>query len=82
MRIRIGLAVVGLALGLAACDSLNGDPFGDDGGASVATAPNGCTPSGCPDAPRFCVARGYQPGTDRYQRCLASVQENLRRGNR
>lgn len=43
---------------------------------------NGCTSQGCPQAPQFCVARGYTPGTDRYMRCLASVEENLRRPSR
>ena len=43
---------------------------------------NGCTAQGCPQAPQFCVARGYTPGTDRYQRCLVSVEQNLRKQNR
>ncbi|MBV9418467.1 MAG: hypothetical protein JO348_01725 [Alphaproteobacteria bacterium] len=29
-------------------------------------------------APQFCVARRYQPGTDAYLRCVFSVQQNLR----
>ncbi len=48
---------------------------------SAAPAPvsvDGCTPSGCPQAPRFCAARGYQPGTDAFHRCLLSVEQNLR----
>jgi hypothetical protein len=43
---------------------------------------NGCTAQGCPQAPQFCVARGYTPGTDGYQRCLVSVEQNLRKQNR
>ena len=43
---------------------------------------NGCTPQGCPQAPQFCVARGYTPGSDRYMRCIVSVEQNLRKQNR
>lgn len=39
---------------------------------------NGCTEAGCPQAAQFCVARGYQPGTDGYNRCIFSVEQNLR----
>jgi hypothetical protein len=40
---------------------------------------NACTAAACPQAPGFCAARGYVAGTAGYQRCLASVEENLRR---
>ncbi|MEJ0027532.1 MAG: hypothetical protein WDN01_16020 [Rhizomicrobium sp.] len=40
----------------------------------------GCESSGCAQAPQFCVARGYAPGTASYDRCLVSVTQNLRRG--
>ncbi|MEI9990256.1 MAG: hypothetical protein WDM86_09475 [Rhizomicrobium sp.] len=30
-------------------------------------------------APQFCVARGYVPGTANYDRCVVSVKQNLRR---
>ena len=46
------------------------------------TFANGCTSEGCPQAPSFCVARGYTPGTERYMRCLISVEQNLRRASR
>lgn len=39
---------------------------------------NGCTAAGCPQAPRFCAARGYSPGSDGYARCIVSVEQNLR----
>lgn len=79
MRIAITLAALGLALTLGGCDALMYDPFGDDD--AVAVQPNGCTASGCPQAATFCVNRGYSPGTDRYQRCVISVEQNLRRGS-
>ena len=79
MRIGITLAALGLALSLGGCDSLMVDPFGDDDTAAVQH--NGCTAGGCPQASTFCVNRGYAPGTDRYNRCVISVEENLRRGN-
>lgn len=78
MRIGIVLAAIGLALSLGGCDSLLDDPFGD---AAPDVQPNGCTASGCPQAATFCVNRGYTPGTDRYQRCVISVEENLRKGS-
>jgi len=77
MRIRITLAALGLALCLGGCDSLMYDPFGDD---TAAVQPNGCTAAGCPQAATYCVNRGYAPGTDRYNRCVISVEENLRKG--
>ena len=80
MRKKIGFAAIGLALCLGGCDSLDSDWFGDDGAAPV-VQPNGCTAAGCPQAATFCVNRGYQPGSDRYNRCVISVEENLRRGN-
>jgi hypothetical protein len=72
MKLRAGLIVVGLALLLAGCDDLDAGLFGD-GEAPVATGPS-------PQAPQFCTARGYQPGTDAFQRCVVSVEENLRKG--
>jgi hypothetical protein len=77
MRIRIGFAAIGLALCLSACDTLEWDPFGEN----ADVAPNGCTTAGCPQATQYCVNRGYTPGTDRYNRCVLSVEENLRKGN-
>lgn len=61
--------------------------FLTDGGGSAGPAAspvmaNGCTSNGCPQAPNFCVARGYQPGTDAYSRCLISVSQNLRNARR
>jgi hypothetical protein len=75
MKIRAGLAVIGLALALGGCD-LTWDPFGTD----APVSPNGCTAGGCPQAATYCVNRGYTPGTDRYNRCIVSVEENLRKG--
>ena len=75
MKIRAGLAVLGLALFLGGCD-LEWDPFGPQD----AVSPNGCSASGCPQAATYCVNRGYAPGTDRYNRCIVSVEENLRKG--
>ena len=45
---------------------------------SSPVAANGCTAAGCPQAPSFCVARGYHPGSDGYVRCIVSVEQNLR----
>ncbi|HEY4944217.1 MAG TPA: hypothetical protein VII56_22510 [Rhizomicrobium sp.] len=45
-------------------------------------SPNACTAAGCPQAPGFCAARGYSPGTVGYQRCIASVEANLRKENK
>ena len=78
MRIGPKLAVIGLALLLGGCDSIMWDPFGDD---TAVVQPNGCTAAGCPQAGTYCVNRGYSPGTDRYNRCVISVEENLRRGS-
>jgi len=75
MKNRAGLAVIGLALFLGGCDP-EWDPFGDD---QSAVLPNGCTAAGCPQAATYCVNRGYSPGTDRYNRCIVSVEENLRK---
>jgi len=59
------------------------DVFTDAGSATAApVAANGCTPTGCPQAPGFCAARGYQPGTLGYDRCLTSVSQNLRSARR
>ena len=79
--------VLGLGLGLGGCADIGleqgflthaFDSDEDD----AAVAANGCTAQGCPQAPQFCVARGYTPGTDGYQRCLISVEQNLRKQNR
>ncbi|HEY0107655.1 MAG TPA: hypothetical protein VGB91_16360 [Rhizomicrobium sp.] len=79
MRLRAAILAIGIALTLGGCADF--DLFGDDGDAPpVATAPNGCGAQGCPQAPQFCVARGYQPGTDGYNRCIVSVEQNLRKG--
>jgi hypothetical protein len=52
----------------------------DDGSAPVETVSmNGCTTVGCPQAAGFCLARRYQPGTISYNRCILSVEQNLRR---
>jgi hypothetical protein len=53
--------------------------FDSDSDDAPPPSANGCTPSGCPQAPGFCVARGYVAGTPGYARCIASVEENLRR---
>ena len=51
----------------------------DEGSAPVETASlNGCTTTGCPRAAGFCLARRYQPGTVGYNRCILSVEQNLR----
>ncbi len=84
--IRTLLLAALLGVGLSACSDL-GLPeegflthaFDSD---EAPASPNGCTATGCPQAPSFCVARGYSPGTVGYQRCLASVEENLRRESR
>ncbi|MBL6938844.1 MAG: hypothetical protein ISS15_17395 [Alphaproteobacteria bacterium] len=55
---------------------------GASGSAPVRAMANGCTPTGCPQAPGFCAARGYQPGTEGYDRCLISVAQNLRSARR
>lgn len=78
MRIRTRLALIGLALCLGGCDTLSWDPFSDD---APAVQPNGCTAAGCPQAATYCVNRGYSPGSDSYNRCIISVEENLRRGS-
>ena len=43
--------------------------------------PSACTTeNGCPQAAQFCIARGYQQNTDGFNRCLISVEQNLRNG--
>jgi hypothetical protein len=81
MRIRAALLALGLAVTLGGCMEVDIDPFGDDTpDAASAEQPNGCTAEGgCPQAAQFCVARGYQPGTDGYNRCIVSVEQNLRK---
>ncbi|MEI9990255.1 MAG: hypothetical protein WDM86_09470 [Rhizomicrobium sp.] len=78
MKTRIGILAIAMALGLAGCSDFA--PFGDEDDAAATVAPNGCTAQGCPQAPRFCQARGYQPDTDAYRRCVVSVEQNLRKG--
>ena len=82
MKLRIVALSLGLAALLGGCMDVDLDPFDDssDNSAPVAADPNGCTPQGCPQAPQFCAARGYQPGTDGYNRCIVSVEQNLRKG--
>ena len=77
---------LGLGLGLGGCADFGLEQGflthafdSDEDGTADA---NGCTAQGCPQAPQFCVARGYTPGTDRYERCLVSVEQNLRKQNR
>ena len=54
----------------------------DGGGDPAETVSlNGCTASGCPQAPSFCLARRYQPGTVSYNRCILSVEQNLRQAS-
>ncbi len=75
-----------LALGLSGCADFGLPEQGflthafdsDDAPADA----NGCTAQGCPQAPGFCVARGYTPGSDGYARCIVSVEQNLRRASR
>jgi hypothetical protein len=43
---------------------------------------NSCTAAGCPQAPAFCRARGYYPGSDAFNRCVVSVEQNLRTAHR
>ncbi|MBV9418466.1 MAG: hypothetical protein JO348_01720 [Alphaproteobacteria bacterium] len=69
------LLAAGLALGLCGCTDMDFDLFGDD--APVVDA-NGCTAAGCPQAETFCRNRGYQAGSPGMQRCIYSVEQNLR----
>ncbi len=77
-----------LGIGLGGCVDLELPEQGflthafDSDGEDAAVAANGCTAQGCPQAPGFCAARGYAPGTDRYRLCIASVEQNLRRASR
>jgi hypothetical protein len=97
VRLRIFLMVAATALSLGACSTIDDLPrqMGlpergflthafDDEAADPDDAPvaaNGCTEAGCPQAPTFCTARGYTPGSDGYQRCLISVRQNLRQAH-
>jgi len=81
MKLHAALLAAGLTAMLGGCADVDLDPFGDDDAAVVAE-PNGCTSQGCPQAAQFCTARGYQPGSEGYDRCLISVTENLRKGTR
>ncbi len=76
MNIRAAIFVIGLSALLGGCMDI--DLSGDED-ASASVSPNGCTPQGCPQAPQFCQARGYAPGTEAFQRCLVSVEQNLRK---
>ena len=84
--IRTLLLAALLSVGLSACSDLGLEQgflthaLESDDEAPVAA--NGCTAAGCPQAPSFCAARGYSPGTVGYQRCIASVEENLRKERR
>jgi hypothetical protein len=73
MSVRTLLVTIFFAAGLGACADFS--LFDDD-----AATPNGCTTAGCPQAAQFCTARGYRPGTDGYDRCMASVEDNMRKG--
>ncbi len=96
MRIRTGFLVAALALFLAGCEEVDIDPFDDSDSTPppAATAPSAAAPyyattprpsactteNGCPQASQFCIARGYQPNSDGFNRCLVSVEQNLRNG--
>ena len=84
--IRTILLAALLSLGLSACSDVG---FPEQGflthafDADDTDAPaNACTAASCPQASGFCVARGYSQGTAGYDRCLASVLQNLRKENR
>lgn len=81
MKIRVALLAIGLAFALSGCMGLDVDLFGDDTD-EITPATNGCTTQGCPQAAQFCIARGYRPDSDGYRRCVISVEENLRKGDR
>jgi len=85
--IRILLLAALVSVGLSACSDLGLPEEGFlthafDSDDTAAPSSNGCTAAGCPQAASFCVARGYSPGTVGYQRCLFSVEENLRKESR
>ncbi|HXC55549.1 MAG TPA: hypothetical protein VNU97_09650 [Rhizomicrobium sp.] len=50
--------------------------------AAAGCAARDCDSQALAQAPQFCTARGYQPGSDGYRRCLVSVAENLRAARR
>ena len=86
MTLRTLIVTVAMALTLSACAEVEiPEPgflthaFDDGDDSDAAVAANGCTSAGCPQAPSFCVARGYSPGTVGYQRCIISVEQNLRK---
>jgi len=79
MKLRIAIAAIGLTLLVAGCEDVDADIFGGGGDSAATVQPNGCTAQGCPQAAQFCTARGYQAGTDGFNRCLISVEENLRK---
>jgi hypothetical protein len=76
-----GILIIGLALFVGGCEDVSFDPFGDDDTTAAAAQPNGCTAQGCPQASQYCQNRGYQSGTERFDRCLVSVNENLRKNH-
>ncbi len=78
MKIRAAILAIGLVSLLGGCVDVDLDPFGDDDTAAT-VSPNGCTAQGCPQAPQYCLARGYHPDSDAYRRCVISVEQNLRR---
>ena len=94
MRLRTLLMVLATAASLGACSTVedlpqqmglpergflthafDADTAPDD---DAPVAANACSQASCPQAPAFCTARGYAPGSDGYQRCLISVAQNLR----
>ena len=85
MTLRFVLLAALLATGLSACadfpeQGFLTNMFSDD---DTAPTPDQCGPgTACSPAPRFCVARGYAPGTEGYQRCIASVEETMRKQGR
>ncbi len=86
MKLRMFAISAALALTLAGCEDVElPEPgfvthaFNSDDSDAPPVATNGCTPTGCPQAPGFCVARGYSPGTEGYQRCIVSVESDLRK---
>jgi len=81
--IRTLLLAAALGLGLGACTALDSDVslFGDSD--DSAAPANGCTVQDCSQQARnFCAARGYSPGTGPFDRCVVSVEENLRKESR
>lgn len=72
----LGLPQRGFATDALFPDS--GPPGPDRLGSDKPPQAAACSVSGCPQARQFCVARGYAPGTAGYDRCIVSVEQNLR----